>query len=124
MGSISELLVHCITCTTRALAVCIKFLAPLSGDLTSLWRLANNLISFWCHCREPNKSLAIHQQRYKFLVLLPGKVRFSVWIDILAKEKFDNLNEYFLFLFSFVSYLYLIYYIFSFILYFSFKCLA
>ena len=29
----------------------------------------------------------------KFLALLPGKVRFGVWIDILAKEKFPNLSK-------------------------------
>ena len=37
----------------------------------------------------------------KFLAPLLGKVRFGVWIDILAKEKFANLSKNFLFIFSF-----------------------
>ena len=42
----------------------------------------------------------------KFLALLLGKVRFGVWIDILAKEKFSNLSKNFI-LFYFI-YLFLI----------------
>ena len=43
-----------------------------------------------------------------FFVSFPRKVRFGVWINILAKEKFSNLRKKifsFLFLFLFVSYL-------------------
>ena len=46
---------------------------------------------------------------------IPGKVRFGVWIDILAKEKFANLSNDFLFLFSFISNLCLVYFIFFFV---------
>ena len=49
-----------------------------------------------------------------FLASLSGKVQFGVWIDILLKEKFTNLNKNFLILFSFVSYLYFAYFVFSF----------
>ena len=41
-----------------------------------------------------NKSLALCQQPNKFLALLPRVVTFfGVWIDILAKVKFDNLRK-------------------------------
>ena len=56
----------------------------------------------------------------KFLESLPGKIWFGVWIDILAKEKFVNLSKNFLFLFSFVSYLSIVYFIFLYI-YFYFR---
>ena len=41
----------------------------------------------------------------KFLVSLPGKVRFGVWIVILEKEKFANLSKDFLFFSCFYLFL-------------------
>ena len=46
----------------------------------------------------------------KFLASLMGKVRFGVWIDILAKKKFANLSKNFLFFSCF--YLNFVYFIF------------
>ena len=58
-------------------------------------------------------AVAIHN---KFLAPLPRKVLFGVWIDILAKEKFSNLNKKFIsyfHLFMFVaSLLHFIYFLF------------
>ena len=50
------------------------------------------------------------KNRNKFLASLLRKVRFGVWIDILAKEKFSNLSKKkIIFLFLFVSYLNFVY---------------
>ena len=45
-------------------------------------------------------------------MLLSRKVWFGVWIDILVKEMFPNMSKNVIFLFSFVSYLNLVYFIF------------
>ena len=42
----------------------------------------------------------------KFLASLPGKVWFSVWIDILAKDKFANLSKNFIFFLVFICFLF------------------
>ena len=41
-----------------------------------------------------NHALVVHN---KFFVLLLGKVGFGVLVDILAKEKFANLRQFFFF---------------------------
>ena len=64
--------------------------------------LTLGILRFWRRCRGPNK----------FLEPLSRMVQFGVWIDILAEEKFANLCKNFIFVFSFASYFYLVYFIF------------
>ena len=58
-------------------------------------------------------NIALAKIANKFLASLTRKVRFGVWIDILAKKKFANLSKNFLFFsffyFNFVYFIFLLF---------------